>query len=88
MQTKPEPLELEEFQIWLANPITERVLAHYRQRAEQEAQSTQERLFHSARHQSPQEWAEQQSQASYLKGHCDAFVEVAGVSFEDIEETE
>ena len=80
----PEPLELEEFQIWLANPITERVLGHFRQRAQQEAQDSMLRLYQSAPHQSGPEWSSLQAQAAYLKGHCDAFLEVADVSFEDL----
>lgn len=84
MQTKA-PLDLEEFQIWQANPITERVLAHYRQRAADQLEQTQLRLLQST-NLSPVEWAALQPQASYLKGLSDAFVEVADVSFEDIQE--
>ena len=31
-----------------------------------------------------QAWADQQGPVSYLKGHCEAFAEVANVTFEDI----
>lgn len=80
-----QPLDLEEFQIWLANPITERVLAHYRQRGSEQLDRTQLMLLQST-NQSPAEWAGLQSQAAYLKGLSEGFIEVADVKFEDIQE--
>ena len=89
MPTKPPPLELEEFQIWLANPITERVLAHYRNRGSDQLERTQQLLLQST-NKPGAEWSQLQAQAAYLKGLSEGFIEVASVSFEDVqpEETE
>lgn len=79
-------LDPEEFQAWKDSPLTQQVLRHFRDRAQRELEMTQQALLQVVG-QSSQTWADQQGQAAYLKGHCDAFIEVADVVFEDIEDS-
>ena len=82
-------LDPEEFLTWLEQPLTQMVLGHFRQRAQEGLSRVQEQLLHNLTSE-PSQWANQQSQAAYLKGLFSGFLEVADVSFEDIkpEETE
>jgi len=79
----PDRLDPEEFQIWLEHPITRLVLQHYRGRAQEGFRSLQEQLSNSLLS-GPQEWAAMQSQAAHLRGLFSGFLEVAHVSFEDV----
>jgi hypothetical protein len=64
------PPDKEEFQAWKAQPLTQWVLSRLRQQTQEQAQDLQERLLNSAA-QPPADWAQQQPQAAYLKGHFD-----------------
>lgn len=72
----------EDFLAWKASLVTQWVFQRLRQETSEQAQALQDQLLNSAA-QPPEQWAQAQPQAAYLKGLFDRAVTLIESEYED-----